>query len=244
MSNTVHGDRFRNINLFPATRTDSDGRPIYNTTVRPYPQFNRIQLIESSSRATYNAFVIAIKKRYSKRIQLQASYAFAHAKDDAGDAFNRVQGIMVQDSFNTKQDFSWAIRDIRHRVVASSVIDLPGGIKFCNIFNWQTGIPFNATLPTDANSDGVLNDRPYVNGVSIPLNAYRQPNYVDWDMRIIKDFKVKTENSRIELTFEVFNLTNSSNFTTTNTTFGRSTFGQLNVAGSPLTLQLGGRYRF
>jgi hypothetical protein len=244
MSNTVHGDRFRNINLFPPTSVAADGRPVYNLSVRPYPQFNKIQLIESSSRATYNALVIAVKKRYSKRIQFQASYAYAHSRDDAGDAFNRVQGIMLQDSYNTKPDFSWAIRDIRHRVVASSVVDLPGGVVLCNIFNWQTGIPFNATLPTDSNNDGTFTDRPYSNGVSIPLNAYRQPHYIDLDLRIIKEFKVKKENSRIQLTFEIFNLTNASNFTTTNTTYGKSTFGQFNVAGAPLTVQLGGRYRF
>jgi hypothetical protein len=244
MSNTVHGNRFRNVNLFPAVRVDADGRPIYDTRTRPYPQFNKLQIIESSARATYNAFVIGINKRYSKRLQFQASYAYAHSRDNAGDFFNRVQAISLQDSFHSDGDFSWAVTDARHRIIGSSVVDMPGGFVVSNIINWQTGLPYNALLPTDANSDGVLTDRPYIGGVSVPFNNYRQPRYFNWNLRILKQLRVFKESSKVELSAELFNLTNASNLTTTNTTFGRNTFGQPNVAGTPFTLQLGGRYRF
>src|SRR5262249_32961684 len=167
---TVHGNRFRNVNLFPAVRVDADGRPIYDTRTRPYPQFNKLQIIESSARASYNAFVIGINKRYSKRLQFQASYAYAHSRDNAGDFFNRVQAISLQDSFHPDGDSSWAVTDARHRIIGSSVVDMPGGFVVSNIINWQTGLPYNALLPTDANSDGVLTDRPYIGGVSVPFN--------------------------------------------------------------------------
>lgn len=51
MSNTVHGNRMRNINLFPSTSTDASGRPLYNNRQRPNMQFNQIRVIEASARA-------------------------------------------------------------------------------------------------------------------------------------------------------------------------------------------------
>lgn len=243
LSNTVQGNRFRNINLFPATRRNAEGRPIYDRTVRPVPKFNRIQVIESSSRATYKALVLAAQKRFSKRFQFQTSYTYSKARDDAGDAFNRVQGINAQDSFDMSNDFGWGERDIRHRFVASGVVDLPFGFSISQVFARQAGRPFNGRLSVDANSDGVFNDRPYVNGKTIPLNAFRQPRYANWDFRVLKQF-LFAEKHKAEISAEFFNLTNESNFTTTNTIYGSATFGALNVPGAPFQMQIGARYRF
>lgn len=243
-ANTYHGNEFRNINLFPVTRTDAAGRPIYDRTTRPYPQFNRIQAIESTSRATYRALSVSLEKRYSKRFQVQGSYTYAKAMDDAGDSFNRVQGLVLQDSFSLDGEFGPSARDIRHRVVASSVLDLPLGFTVSQIFSWQAGLPFNAVLANDANGDGVFTDRPYVDGHPIQRNSYRQPNYVDWDLRILKKLSIGTLPGRTELSLEIFNLTNASNFTTTNTIFGSATFGALNVPGTPFQMQVSIRHRF
>jgi hypothetical protein len=243
-SNTYHGNDFRNVNLFPSTRTDADGRPIYDTTVRPYPQFNRIQLIESTSRATYRAVSVSLEKRYSEHFQIQGSYTFARSFDDAGDSFNRVQGLVVQDSLSKAGEFGPSARDIRHRFVASSVIDLPWGFSVSQIATWQSGLPFNAVLPNDANRDGVFTDRPYINGQTIVRNAFRQPHYFDWDLRIVNKIAVPGLKGKTEAGLEFFNLTNSSNFTTTNTTYGTASFGTLNNPGAPFQMQLGVHYRF
>lgn len=243
-ANTHHGNQFRNINLFPPTRADADGRPIYDRNTRPQPQFNRIQAIESISRATYRALSVELKKRRSHRFQVQGSYTYARSHDDTGDSFNRVQGIVVQDSLNQDGEFGPSERDIRHRIVASSILDLPLGFTVSQIVTWQTGAPFNAVLPNDANADGVFTDRPFVGGRTIGRNAFRQPHFFNWDLRVLKRFSVPRLTGKTELSFEMFNLTNASNFTTTNTTFGRPTFGALNVPGQPFQMQLGLRHRF
>lgn len=244
MSNTVHGDQFRNINLFPATQFDADGRPIYNRSIRPNPQFNQINDIASSARATYNALIIAIQKRYSKHLQVQASYAYAHQRDNSGDSFNRVQGLVAQDSLNLKQDYGYSIQDIRHRAVLSGVLDLPFGIALSQTITWQSGVPYNGVLRNDANNDGIFNDRLYSNAVSAPWNGYRQPRYFNWNLRLLKAFPVYKETHKVEASLEFFNLTNASNFTTTNTTLGAATFGVKNVPGTPFEMQLGVRYKF
>ncbi len=243
MSNTVHGDQFRNINLFPATQFDANGRPIYNRTVRPYPQFNQINAIASSARATYNALVITAQKRYSKHFQLQASYTYAHQRDNSGDSFNRVQGLSAQDSFNLKEDMGYSLQDIRHRGVLSGVFDLPWHVTLSQTLIYQTGSPFNGTLPNDANNDGVLNDRPFHNGVSDPWDGYRQPRFFNWNLRLLKAFAFK-EHQKLEGSVEFFNLTNAANFTTTNTIVGSASFRVPNVPGTPFEMQLGIRYKF
>src|SRR5258706_11421430 len=244
MSIPVHGNQFRNTNLFPATQFDADGRPIYNRNIRPNPRFNQINDIASSARATYNALIIAVQKRYSKHMQLQASYTYAHQRDNSGDSFNRVQGLVAQDSLNLKQDYGYSIQDIRHRAVLSGVFDLPWGIALSQTIMWQTGVPYNGVLRTDANNDGIFNDRPYTNGVSAPWNGYRQPRYFNWNLRLLKAFPIRKETRKLEVSTEFFNLTNASNFSTTNTTLGAATFGVKNVPGTPFQMQLGVRYKF
>lgn len=243
MSNTVHGDKMRNTNLYPSTTTDADGRPLYNNTIRPDMQFNQIRVIESSSRARYNALVFSVQQRFSKWYQFQASYTYSHTRDDAGDLFNNVWTVNTQDNYNAKNDFGYSANDIRHRGVLSSVFTLPHGIIMSQIINWQTGLPFNGTLANDANGDGNLNDRPYHNGVVEPLNNYRQPNYFNWNTRLMKDFHIN-EHTIIEPSAELFNLTNALNFSTTNTTVGTSSFHQLNVPGTPFQAQFSARLKF
>ncbi|HYL39495.1 MAG TPA: TonB-dependent receptor [Bryobacteraceae bacterium] len=244
MSNTVHGDQFRNTNLFPATKFDANGRPIYNRNIRPNPQFNQINAIQSSARATYNALIVSVQKRYSKHMQLQASYAYAHQRDNSGDSFNRVQGLVAQDSFNLKQDMGSSLQDVRHRAVLSGVFDLPFHALLSQTITWQSGVPFNGLLPNDANADGIFTDRAFVNGVSAPWNGYRQPRFFGWNMRLLKAFPLGKESRKLEASIEFFNLINAANFSTTNTTIGSASFGVRNVPGTPFQVQLGGRYKF
>lgn len=243
-SNTVHGDKMRNINLFPSTSTDASGRPLYNNKVRPDMEFNQIRVIESSARATYNALVVSVQKRMNKWYQFQASYTFSHTRDDSGDAFNNVWTVNTQDNFNAKNDFGYSANDIRHRAVLSNVFKLPYGIIMSQILNYQTGFPYNGVLSTDANGDGNLNDRPYINGVVMPLNSYRQPRFFNWNMRLMKQIHIHSERNVLEPSVEFFNLINASNFTTTNTTVGIASFGVLNVPGTPFESQFSVRYRF
>ena len=135
-------------------------------------------------------------------------------------------------------------QDIRHRGVLSSVMDLPWHVVMSQTIIWQSGAPFNGLLPNDANGDGVFTDRPYVNGVSLPLNGYRQPRLFAWNVRLLKAIPIYKESHKLEVSLEFFNLINASNFTTTNTTVGSATFGVKNAPGVPFEMQLGIRYKF
>jgi hypothetical protein len=244
MSNTVHGDYMRNINLFPSTATDANGRPLYNNLVRPDMQFNQIRVIESASRATYNALIFSIKKRMNRWYQLQANYTYAHARDNAGTAFDDVWTVNTQDNYNFGHDMGYSATDVRHRAVLSNVFKLPYGIVMSQIVTYQTGLPYNGVLSTDANGDGNFNDRLYSNGVVQPLNFYRQPVFFNWNVRLMKQIRIHSDRNLLEPSAEFFNITNASNFTTTNTTVNISSFGKLNVPGTPFEAQFSVRYRF
>jgi hypothetical protein len=135
---------------------------------------------------------------------------------------------------------------------------------------WRSGLPFSAFTGVDSNGDGNFTDRPYINGVSLPRNSFRQPNFWQTDLRISKNFRI-TERQRVEFDVDLFNAFNKTNFryqVSTNesstTALGSiwgvgqtpvSTFraiylpsGALNIGGvsvdSPFQLQLALRYRF
>lgn len=140
-------------------------------------------------------------------------------------------GAVKQAVVKAKNDFGFSANDVQHRAVLSSVVQLPFGFAY------------NAVLPNDANGDGNLNDRPYRNGLVEPLNNYRQPKYFNWNTRLTKDWKF-AEKHTVQTTAEIFNLTNGSNFTTTNTTVGTAAFRRSNLPGPPFRVQLSARYRF
>ncbi len=244
MSNTVHGDLMRNVNLFPSTTTDANGRPLYSNLVRPDMNFNQIRIIESSSRATYNALIFSVKRRMTRYYQLQANYTYAHNRDDAGTSFDNVWTVNTQDNFNKRNDFGYSATDIRHRAVLSNVFRLPYGVVMSQIVTFQTGLPFNGTLSNDANGDGNFNDRLYTNGVVQPFDFYRQPRFFNWNMRLMKEFHVHGDRNVISPAVDFFNITNASNFTTTNTTVNISSFDKLNVPGTPFETQFSVKYRF
>jgi hypothetical protein len=65
----------------------------------------------------------------------------------------------------------------------------------------------DADLQNDANN---VNDVRIINGVIAYRNSFRQPGFLDWDMRLLKEFKIG-ERMRVDFSIEGFNLTRSSN---------------------------------
>ena len=64
-----------------------------------------------------------------------------------------------------------------------------------------------ADLQNDGNS---VNDVPVLNGQTIYRNSFRQPGFLDWDLRLLKGFRLG-ERMRLDFSIEGFNLTRSTN---------------------------------
>lgn len=69
------------------------------------------------------------------------------------------------------------------------------------------------------------------------------PGYSQFDLSLFKNIKI-TEQVKSQFRFEAFNAFNQTNFTTVNTTFGSSTFGQVTGARDPRILQLAMKVSF
>jgi hypothetical protein len=69
------------------------------------------------------------------------------------------------------------------------------------------------------------------------------PGFSQWDLSLFKNLKL-TERVSSQFRFEAFNAFNHTNFTTLNTTFGSTTFGQVTGARDARIVQLGAKISF
>ena len=272
--NTVYLERIRDTNLFPPTlgldnSVPAQMRPLYNTSVRPNPNYGQLLSQQSSARSNYDGMTLSVNKRLSHRLQFMGNYTLAYNRDSDSNERNYA-GIAYQDAYCLVCDFNWSRDDIRHRAVVSGIYQLPLAFQVSGIMNFRSGLPFSAFTGVDSNRDGNFTDRPYIGGVPLPRNSFRQPNFWNTDLRVSKIFRI-TERHRVEFLADLFNAfdhTNwfysaSSNESTTTALGSRwgqgqtplPTFRTIKLAdgtynkggvsvSSPFQLQLGLRYLF
>ncbi len=95
--------------------------------------------------------------------------------------------------------------------------------------------PGQVFFPNPAGSTGNLS-RNFLNG----------PVYVNWDAGLLKNIGI-TENTRLQLRAEVFNVLNRANFFSGNLDVGSTSFGRLTSSGNayaPRIVQFGARFEF
>lgn len=81
---------------------------------------------------------------------------------------------------------------------------------------------------------------------NLQRNFLNGPIYVNWDAGLIKNIRI-TENSRLQLRAEAFNVLNRANFVTGNLDVGSTSFGRITAstnAYSPRLMQFGARFEF
>ncbi|MBC7927061.1 MAG: TonB-dependent receptor, partial [Bryobacteraceae bacterium] len=97
----------------------------------PYPQFSAIRLDVNGARSNYNAFTVALNKRFSNGLQFNNSYIFARNLSNGGGynptGFAGEAGGMVTDRFNVNLDYGNVAFTRRHRFLSTFLYDLPVG---------------------------------------------------------------------------------------------------------------------
>ena len=84
---------------------------------------------------------------------------------------------------------------------------------------FNSGRPFSPRTGVDSNRDGILNDRPMLDGVIVRRNTYRNFGYRDISLRVQKNFVLRGE-KRLGFSAEMFNVFDFDNVETTQTTYG------------------------
>lgn len=190
---------------------------------------------ESTAKSFYNAFTIAVQRRFSNNFSLNAHYTFSKSIDEVTD-FN--SDFAAQNPLNLTADRALSSFDQRHRAVISGIFVSPvkgnsltakllSNFQIAPIFTAGSGRPFNLLLGFDANGDGrSQSDRPGAAG----RNTGRGEEFYSFDTRIARRINVK-ENVYFELTFEAFNLFNRTNFAGINNIIGTTKLTSFDARG-------------
>jgi hypothetical protein len=141
---------------------------------RPYPQFNDVQILSPSiGDSRYIAGFVRISKRFTKGLNLNASYTRATFLDNTFEGGTSVGAdgnpLTYLNYYNRRADWGPSKNDVRHRMTFSSVYELPfgpgkrwmsrgiagtiaGGWTFGTVATAQSGAPFTVTTTTDTSN--------------------------------------------------------------------------------------------
>ncbi|HEV2802877.1 MAG TPA: TonB-dependent receptor [Pyrinomonadaceae bacterium] len=159
--------------------------------LRPVPQFDDINLIESRGNSNYHSLQVRLQQRLTRGLALLSSYTYAKSIDDASNFFTSAgDPNFPQDSQNLRLERGRSNFDVRHRLSASFSYELPfgrgrrflsdegfattllSGFQFNGILTLQTGRPFTVALLSEIDNSNTgrstlgfgANDRPNVVG--------------------------------------------------------------------------------
>jgi hypothetical protein len=153
-------------------RNNFDGRQAAGQShIAINPNYSTIGFRTNCCNSNYHAWQTTLRKRFSGGLQFNANYTFSKAMDDVSDTFttkNAGANAYPTDSLNPKLDYGPADFNVKHRVVASFVYELPfmksnrwiGGWNISGIPSIQSGANFSINnSAVDSNKDTQKNDR-------------------------------------------------------------------------------------
>jgi len=189
---------------------------------------------ESSANSFYNGATFTVRRRFSNNFSVLSHYTLSKTIDEVTD-FN--SDFSAQNPLNLRADRALSAFDQRHRVVLTSVFQVPedmfdnstantifGNFVLAPIFTYGSGKPFNLLLGFDANNDGrSQSDRPGAVG----RNTGKGEDFYSFDMRLSRRFNF-SERRYLEVIAEGFNIFNRTNLQGINNVVGGLTIDQRN----------------
>lgn len=160
--------------------------PRVNGGPRMNPNFGPISVRDNAGDSIYHGGQLTVERRFSHGLLIHAAYTYSKLLDDGSDVFGPVGGNTInrndfsQNPLCQKCDRGPSIFDVRHRIVASYIWNLPYvhnpsgalmGVVKAVTRDWtisgtttaQTGFAGTPFLGVDVNGDGqVFNDRPII----------------------------------------------------------------------------------
>ena len=180
------------------------------TGARPNPTIGIFSINESSAHSTYDALVVNLQRRFARRYQFGVNYTLADNRDDDSNERNFSRETTLN-PFDLKAEAGPSKQDIRHNFNFNSVVDLGRGFTVSTILFGRSGLPYTAVVNDDIQGDGNTdNDRAVINGRVVGRNSFRQPNFFNLDLRLLKEFSLG-ESRRVAFTAELFNVTRAAN---------------------------------
>jgi len=192
----------------------------------------QVNVIMNLGVADYDGLQTLVSFRGHRRLYASLSYTLSKATNTSEPDGNGIGPNQSNILRLGEEERGPSVVDQRHRAVITFSYRFPFNITAGTLTQLASARPFNATTNADNNGDGILNDRPVVNGVVIPKSAFR--GTPTSDVAAFIEGRIKTsERTTLLLRLEGFNLFNHGNYLARGVTaFGNGatpadTFGQL-----------------
>jgi hypothetical protein len=222
---------------------------------------NVIQFVNEGE-SNYNALMAQLKKRFSNNYSLQVSYTLAKSRGNISGDGAQVSNFQVLNDLNLDANEGPSNFDNRHNLTISGTALVPrtGGLNVSWVGRWLSGRPFTLT---NGNVDPDLNG---IQGEPLPAGTYSGngaepytlenytaerngaygPGFFGLDMRF--GYAIPVGGSRkLEISADLFNLTNHTNFANPNGNQASANFLLLtgySTSYTPRKAQLGVRFEF
>jgi Carboxypeptidase regulatory-like domain/TonB dependent receptor len=210
--NSIGNDQLltNNINApFPGTFTIGD--PTSGT--RPNGILENIYEYESAGIFRQNQLITNFNVRAGAKLTLNGYYSLNFANADTGGPTS-----FPSNPYDIRADYGRAGYDSRDRVFFGGTVSLPKGFRLNPFMIFNSGTPFNVTVPLDLLGTSILNDRPALVSPTtcptvqtvgtnilctqlgtfntepaagqavIPINHYVGPNQFTFNLRVSKTF--------------------------------------------------------
>ena len=213
-------------------------------------------------RIDYDALLMQLKKRFSNNYSAQVSYTLGNSRGNTSGNGAPASNFQVGQDLHLDLNQGPSDFDYRHNFTVSGTALVPHthGLNLSWVARALSGLPFNLTngaLDADLNGiqaeplvagnySGNGNDAYNVKNYKNERNGARGPGFFDMDMRFGYRFQL-SQNRRIEVAADVFNLTNHTNFaipTSNQTSAQFLLLTAYNTSYAPRKLQLGARFEF
>src|SRR6202167_3439718 len=111
------------------------------TGLAPYPQFSSILYVESAAASSYNSMQFRSERRVAEGLTFLAAYTFSKSIDDVSSVLGGSVGSgLPQNSYDPQADRGLSDFIVKHRLVVSSVYDLPFGRQWITQPGWRRGL--------------------------------------------------------------------------------------------------------
>jgi outer membrane receptor protein involved in Fe transport len=246
-------------------------QPLNGNGARPYPNFGHIQYRDHAGKSRYRGLDLSLEKRFSMGHSYRVSYTIGDQRDNTPEhlsaASPRPQNTNDLDAWEAPGD-----NDIRHRFVGSFIANLPLGTNIiardwlvAGILTAHTGRPFTVTqgglegagwVPNrvaDTEGEHTVNNWFHVSDFQVVpagtfgnagRNVLRGPGWMTFDLSLQR--RVELSNTlALTLRYDVFNLTNRTNFGNPNADITAGNRGTITtLAGDPRSMQMSVRLEF
>jgi len=219
-SKGVHLTRFLNVNR----NLDVNGNPIFS------PFLGEVMVASAVGKSVYDGFTVGMRKRFTRRYQLEWNYTLAKDKDDDSNERDPFTDRSA-DINNLQLDYALSDRDIRHKFNFFTFIEMGWGFDGNFRVQGRTAQPLTPNVRTPTNP---------------ARNTARKDNkYFSFDWRIQRPIRLNERFAIIPIIemFNTFNNANNINPLVTPGLFNFDGFLRQGV-GDPRQVQLAVKFTF